>query len=340
LAFIRKNKDELHFFLPLKKNVIKAIFLLAFLKKSIILVMESICCFYKESNMFNIVLKIVFFLCILGIGVNNSFATILVSGDVDIVYPINPAFPDIQLEGNQRFFLNILQGSQNVAVVEKQADLSVWNPLTDEELAQDLNSINDEEIAVNGINSFYNDNAITSSVINNVTASALENVGLLVVPLPGSNFSPEELSIMNSYITNGGSVFFLGDAFDHPKQNSNINLALLGLGSTLSIAEYSGLDFYDGGPFFATGDQISNNVFTSGIESFIYGYVSEIKGDPGRLVPLFYTQESAVQDDGTPTGVVPFIAYEQPLSVPEPSTIAFLFISLPALFLSIRKRKK
>jgi hypothetical protein len=149
--------------------------------------------------------------------------------------------------------------------------------------------------------------------------------------LPINAFLEEELSAMNSFEENGGSIFFLGEALDHAQQNANINQALLGIGSTLSIIEDSDYDnsINTQAPFYATGVQIANNSYTQGVQSLFYGGVSGIKGESARLAPLFLTQ------DGTP-----FIAYERSLSVPEPSAIALFFISLPALFFSIRKRKK
>jgi hypothetical protein len=272
--------------------------------------------------MLNTFLKITLFICLFGMCAHNSFATIIVSGDVTIIDPIDPNYPEYQFEGNKQFFLNVLQGSHKVAVVKKETDRGSWN--------QDhLYCLDDEEYAVKAIDSFYNASyGITSSVIDTITAPELQNLGLLIVPLPASVFSEEELSILNGYINNGGSIFFLGEAFDHPEQNTNINQALLGIGSTLSITD-SDLDIWMDADIYATDGQIINSSFTTGIDSLSYAYASEVKGGDGRLAPIFLTK-----------GGIPFIAYEQPLSVPEPSTIALLFISLPALLSFVRKRKK
>jgi hypothetical protein len=276
--------------------------------------------------MFNILLKSVLFFCAFGICTQNSFATIIVSGDCGIAESIDPTFPvEYKGQGNDRFFLNVLRNSPNVAIVKKEADRSLWDPTY-------LYCLDYEETIINGINSFYNTSAgITSSVINTVDASALEGVGLLVIPLPASIFAPYELEAMKFYVENGGSVFFLGDSYLFFDQNAIINQTLLGIGSTLNIAEYSGWDPQDWGPRYTTSDQTIPDAYTQGVQSLYYDFVSEVKGGAGRVAPLLMTQEG---------GVVPFIAYERPLSVPEPPVVALLFISLPPLLVFVRKRKK
>jgi hypothetical protein len=289
------------------------------------------------------VLKIALFFFACGAFWGNSYATIMVSGDITIVEPMDPAFPpyyedidgNIRLlpgEGNKQFFLNILQGSNTVAVVRQEVDLSLWNPQDADQARQDAFCLLDEEYAVQTIDAFYSTIAgVTSSIVSDVTAPALNDVGLLVVPLPGNAFSAEELAVLNSYITGGGSIFFLGDGYNHPEQNANINQALLGIGSTLYISEDFIFDICIDAPIYATGTQILPNNFTQGVQSLYYGVVSEVKGGDGRVAPLFLTQEG---------GGVPFIAYEKSLSVPEPFMMALFFISLPALAFSIRKKKE
>jgi len=230
---------------------------------------------------------------------SNTNATIIVSGDVSIVSPLDPNFRFFNF-GNQEFFIDVLNGSSQVAIVDQSGN----NPFAA------------------GINTFYStQSGITASRISIVTDASIDNAGMLVVALPDNAFSNDELAVMNSYIDNGGSIFFLGDAFKYTLNNAIINQALLGIGSTLSIAPYSGLDI---GVKIASGAQIANSSYTEDVKSFTYGYVSGVNGG----TPLFSTK------NGTS-----FISYEQLQSVPEPSTALLFLMSIPGLLIIIRKKR-
>lgn len=228
----------------------------------------------------------------------NVNATIIVSGDASIASALNPAVPTFYNQGDQQFFTNILGNATDVAVFDQLGT----NPFAFQ------------------INNYYSSvSAINTSEIPTISSSSLENVGMLIVPLPVSAFSNDEMAIMNSYINGGGSVFFLGDAFTSSVKNAIINQMLLGIGSSLSIKN----DSLDRGINKATANQISPDVYTNGVQSLTYGFVSAVNSGTS----LFSTK------NGTS-----FIAYE-PTSVPEPSMAMLIIVSIVG-FLGLKKRNR
>jgi hypothetical protein len=140
---------------------------------------------------------------------------------------------------------------------------------------------------------------------------------MLVVALPVNAFSNDEMAIMDGYINNGGSAFFLGDAYTYSANNAIVNQSLMGIGSSMSIVN----DSLDRGICTTLGNQIANDDYTNGVQSLTYGFVSAVNGG----TPLFSTQ------NGTS-----FIAYE-PTSVPEPSMAMLMIVSIVG-FLGLKKR--
>jgi hypothetical protein len=269
-----------------------------------------------EGGMRERFVKAVVCLFIAGMCFGKSYATIIVSGDVLISFALNPSFfsgkffnPD-----NQRFFTNVLDGETNIAIV-MQPEIKVGDIVT--------NPTN--ESYANKLNYFYKNIASkTTSMISTITASSLENVGMLFAPMLSTPFSPGELLALNDFIDSGGSVFFLGESDMFSDQNKIINQTLAGIGSSLRIVD-GNLDNGKGKAFLASGSQIVNSGYTSGMSSFLYGAVSGVSGG----TPLFYS-----------TGGVPFVEYEEISRVSEPAISASMLIGL--LFISglfSRKRK-
>jgi hypothetical protein len=261
-----------------------------------------------EYSMFNKLIKILIFLWTFGLGINSSFATLIVSGDASIVDPLNKAFGKYYNPDNQRFFSNILQGGDHVAVLDQ------------------LNSSDLSHEKSGKILSFYSTlSMVTTNDIQSITETALQDVDLLVVPLPETPFSTDELSYLNSFYDNGGSVFFLGDGYSiagdgvtgiGKNQNAHINDALADLGSLMRIDDNMSFDF--GLPVTASGSRIASSILTSGVTSLTYGYASGVTGG----TPLFLASDN----------ITPFIECDLPIPVPEPSTLLLSLTGLLFLF--------
>jgi hypothetical protein len=255
--------------------------------------------------MWNIWTKTAIIMWAVGIIVNNTPASIIVSGDANIALSIERSFAKYN-EYNQVFFENLLSGGDRVAVLDQLAPASFLYGIR------------------HSINSFYGAlPGVASNLIQTVSEESLLDVDLLVMALPATSFSTDEIGTMKSFYENGGSIFFLGDSWKQAeKPNGNINLALQGIGSEIQIDDKRGID---GGLFSASGECIITNGFTSGVSSLTYGYVSEVKGG----TPLFLAKDHTT----------PFVAFEKPVSVAEPATTSLLLTGLLFL-LGFAKRNR
>jgi hypothetical protein len=250
----------------------------------------------REFRMFKKSVKVAICLCAIGLYSSNSFATIIVSGDANIMSPFWSTFPSSTYpNNNDRFFLNVLEGASSVAIVGSE---TYTLPL----------------------NSFYQTNGISSSIISSVNSS-IESAGMLIVALPEVSFLPDELAALNSFVVGGGSVFFLGDSYKNAPNNAIINDALMAIGSEMTIIEDGR---FDGMPHFAEGAQLIDHPLTNGVQSLFYAYASGIDGGTAL----------AATSDGTP-----FISVEGfEIAVPEPSCTALFIIGLPVFLFLFRRR--
>jgi hypothetical protein len=253
-----------------------------------------------------IFIKVIVCLCVFGICAQKSQATIIVSGDVFITYALNPISANYYNPDNQHFFLNVLDGATNIAIVKQPPTLT--------------NAGN--EFYTGKLNNFYSTvPSMNISMISTITSSSLLNVGMLFAPMPTYGFSSDEIAAVNDYIDSGGSVFFLGESNIYPDRNAIINQTLADIGSSMRISNNA----LDKGKKIAVGNQIANDDYTIGVPSLTYGAVSGVTGG----TPLFYT-----------TGGVPFIAYEDVSRVPEPTLPASLTVGLLFFFGFIKRYGK
>ena len=218
---------------------------------------------------------------------SSANALLLLSGDGNITSTIGGS------NDNDVFFSNVLQGGSTVTI--HQTDLGL-------------------NFAGN-LNNFYNGlTGVSSSIIasgNTITSGQLSGSDLFVSILPEDNYTAGEISAMSSFLSGGGSIFFMGENGGFDPYNSRINDALLGLGSSMSIMLNS---TFDTGFRLATGSQIAVDALTTGVNSFSYAAPNEVMVDGGTAL-LFGTQNQ------------PFISYES-TTVPEPSILALLSIGL------------
>ena len=245
-------------------------------------------------------LKVTFLLLSVIAFSSNTNATIIVSGDATIALSLNSKLIPYFSAGDQQFFENILSGTTDIAILD-QSGTNVY---------------------ANQINQFYKSlGDINLSTTASVTAASVANTDMLIIPLPKSMFSNDEMVIMNSYIQGGGSVFFLGESLNSSINNLIINQMLLGIGSSMSIEN----NILDPGPNISSAvgaQKVEGNPYTDNVFNFKYAQVSSVNGGN----PLFLT-----------TGMTPFIAYEPSNSVPEPSMVLLFLITIPGLLL-IRKK--
>jgi hypothetical protein len=232
----------------------------------------------------------------------NSFAmggNFVVSGDSNIINGLDGSAGAPTPNDNGVFFNNVLQGGSVVKIYA--GTIGLVGSLSD---APDI------------VNTYYNAQAgVTSSIGSGpITSAALSGVNLLVDILPDNAMTSSELSAMSGFLNAGGSVFFLGENSNSlfTPGNTSINADLAALGSSLSIVP-NGLD---SGFHTATvgNGQIVANPLTSGVNSFVYAFVSEVTGGQ----PLFLT-----------TDMTPFVAVQVAATVPEPSSL--LLAAFPAV---------
>lgn len=245
--------------------------------------------------------SVVVMLIVLGAGPVS--ANLFVSGDSNITNPLTGSFGAGIDAGNRQFFSNILQGGTSVAVLDGDPGWIVF--------AEDLDNYYD---SLSGVDS--------SRFSGTVTSAQLAGIDLFLVPLPADEFAGPEIAVMQSFLTGGGSIFFLGENSNFSESNARINGALSDLGSSLSIVGNT----FDSGWHTATGSQIASDPFTAGVTTFSYAAVSGVTvGSEGTM--LFYGTNG--------TG---FLAYETTV-VPVPSAVLLAMFGLSVAGARLRKAK-
>lgn len=237
------------------------------------------------------------------LGINAVNAELFLSGDTNITNPLTGSSGAAIDTGNQKFFANILQGGNSVAVLKSTWTGSVGSAYTD-------------------VNTFYNSlPGVTSTVISG-TINSLAGYDLLVAPLPNNAFAASEITVFSNFLAQGGSIFFTGENNDisFAMSNSAINAALAALGSGMSINP----SIFDSGFNTAIGAQIAADPFTAGVGTFTYAAPSEVLYGSGT--PLFFGK-----------GGQAFLSYEQTSNVPLPAAFWIFGSGLLGL-LGIRRR--
>ena len=223
--------------------------------------------------------------------VGTAEATILLSGDTSIINPTVGNNGQVVNSGNITFFTNILGNGGSVLVQQT----SPIHPA----------------LFGNALTNFYDTIPGVSSVFTNTSlnSGALSGIDLFISMFPDEPFQTGELSQISDFLDGGGTVLFMGDHVNFRRsQNVNINSALASLGSTMRIQN----TLFDAGFHTASGSQITNAPFTSGISSFRYAAPSELA--VGNGTTLFFGNEGQ-----------PFVACEgdcgEVETTPEPSTL-------------------
>lgn len=227
---------------------------------------------------------------------------IVLSGDTNILNPVNGSGGVPINAGNQQFLTNVLGGS-TTALVHNNC----------------LGCSGTIAGAPSIIDTYYNGLSGVSSSLHSgaITAAALAGVDLFVSILPATAYSAAEILALAGW---GGDILFIGENGNFTFQNNNINAALAALGSSMSLLN----NIIDSGFHTATGVQIASDALTAGISSFVYAAPSEVMVSGGTA--LFFG-----------TGGEAFVAYDG-MSVPEPSTLLLFGAGLIGFALVRRRR--
>lgn len=220
-------------------------------------------------------------------------AVIVASGDVTPVFSLTNMYPDVAASGNQKIFSNVLGGGNQVTVFS--------------------NSFS--EYAPTEINYYYNSLADVSSVeVTAVTASALTNIDLLLIPFPNRYFETSEKLAIGHFIQGRGSLFVMGEGVltnEALATNAIINDLLTALNIPMMIIT----DYLDIG---YQNTSAGSHPLTTGIDSYKYGATSRVSGGTG----LFFTHSGEA-----------FVS----MIIPEPATLSLLALGV---MLAGRKRRK
>ncbi len=210
---------------------------------------------------------------------NVSAGLIIASGDA------TPAFYASD-PGNDLFFEEILGGGNRVVINDPN---NIW-------IGENLNA-------------YYNSlSGVTSTMYNNevVTNVLLTDVDLFVTSLVTDELNSEELSALNTFVNNGGSVIFMGDYTQSPDA---INNALAGIGSSMHL----NTPINDIGTHYATGSQIDATPLTSEITTFTYGYTYGVSGGQSLFRDLsnrtFMAYEGTFQHDVPEPAIIPLFVF-------------------------------
>jgi hypothetical protein len=131
----------------------------------------------------------------------------------------------------------------------------------------------------NDLNTFYQEAGVSSSLWHGeVSSQNLSAAELLVIMAPDDAFSPSEISAMTAFLATGGRLLFMGEqqAFA-ASENGYINLALSGVGSSMSLGTSSvdGPNLRDTIP-----GQIEEHPYNLGVDLLSYGNVNTVLGIP------------------------------------------------------------
>jgi hypothetical protein len=230
----------------------------------------------------------------------NSFAgTVIASGDSTIAVSVTG--------GNATFFSNVLGSGTSVLIQELESGTAAYG---------------------GDIATYYNGLAgVTATQTTSTSVTSLTGVNLFITMLPQAAYSAGELSAMGSFLSGGGTLFFIGESSGYSGGGVADPIITSTLGLLGSAMTMSGND----GSSYPMNAVVVSNPLTAGVGTFVYGFTSFVSGGTA----LFETSSGAAQ--GSPFVEVQTIGGTS--TTPEPVSEVLMLGGLAGLGLLARRKK-
>jgi hypothetical protein len=225
------------------------------------------------------------------------------TGDSNVLNPIDGSFGASINSGNQNFFRNVLGEGTKVLIQNEYVPPETGS-------------------GTNALNNFYNGlSGVTSTTDypgSEITSSLLAGIDLFVFR-PRTAFTSSEATALIQFVSGAGKFLLIGENSTLDVAQASVNELLVAMGSAMRL-QNSAI-----GVGFVTTPNINVDPLTEGVASMSYNFTNSISGG----TPLVRTADAS--------GVI--IAYENFVAVPEPGSALLSGFAVMVLALRTTRRR-